>query len=75
MCGADFWDTAGQERFNSLHPSYYYQAHCCVLAFDITRKLTYKNLTAWYKELQEHRKNIPCIVVANKIDLDRSATN
>ena len=82
----DFWDTAGQERFNSLHPSYYYQAHACILvgiislitivmeltlylqAFDVTRKLTYKNLSSWFKELQEHRKNIPCIVVANKID-------
>jgi hypothetical protein len=28
---ADLWDTAGQERFNSLHPSYYYGAHCCIL--------------------------------------------
>jgi len=31
-CGwADFWDTAGQERFASMHPSYYYRAHACVL--------------------------------------------
>ena len=27
----DFWDTAGQERFNSMHPSYYHQAHACIL--------------------------------------------
>ena len=27
----DFWDTAGQERFNSMHPSYYYKAHACLL--------------------------------------------
>lgn len=27
---------------------------------------------ARYKELQEHRKNIPCIVVANKIDCESS---
>ena len=40
----DFWDTAGQEMFNSLHPSYYYDADCCILAFDVTRKVTYKNL-------------------------------
>ena len=39
-----FWDTAGQEKFNKLHPSYYYQAHACILVFDVTRKLTYKNL-------------------------------
>jgi len=27
----DFWDTAGQERFSSMHPSYYHQAHACIL--------------------------------------------
>lgn len=27
----DFWDTAGQERFNNMHPSYYHQAHACLL--------------------------------------------
>ncbi len=41
---ADIWDTAGQDRFNSLHPSYYYRAHVCLMVFDVTRKVTYKNL-------------------------------
>jgi len=41
----DFWDTAGQERFNSMHPSYYYQAHICILVFDVTRKQTYKQVS------------------------------
>ncbi|ESN90626.1 hypothetical protein HELRODRAFT_70637 [Helobdella robusta] len=66
----DFWDTAGQERFSSMHPSYYHQAHACVLVFDVTRKVTYKNLPNWYKELREHRPEVPCLCVANKIDVD-----
>ncbi|XP_028408288.1 rab-like protein 2A [Dendronephthya gigantea] len=70
----DIWDTAGQERFNSMHPSYYHQSHACILAFDITRKTTYKNLAKWYKELREYRSDIPCIVVANKIDIDYKVT-
>eukprot|EP00736_Rhodelphis_marinus_P006122 Rmarinus@m.17850 len=70
----DFWDTAGQERFNNLHPSYYYKAHACILVFDISRKVTYKNMDNWYNELQKYRRDIPTIVVANKIDVDRSAT-
>eukprot|EP00039_Didymoeca_costata_P023936 m.8753 g.8753 ORF g.8753 m.8753 type:complete len:210 (-) comp3951_c0_seq1:224-853(-) len=70
----DFWDTAGQDRFNSMHPSYYHQAHACILVFDITRKITYKNLAMWYKELREYREKIPCILVANKIDVDYSVT-
>jgi Rab-like protein 2 len=51
----DFWDTAGQERFLSMHPSYYHGAHCCILVFDVTRKVTYKNLEIWYQELVTNR--------------------
>nr|CAB3265393.1 rab-like protein 2A [Phallusia mammillata] len=70
----DFWDTAGQERFSSMHPSYYHDAHACILVFDATRKITYKNLTKWYQELREFRPNIPCLLVANKIDVDLGVT-
>ncbi|KAG1935240.1 rab-like protein 2A [Pimephales promelas] len=64
----DFWDTAGQERFRSMHPSYYHKSHACIMVFDVQRKITYKNLPNWYKELREYRPEIPCLVVANKID-------
>ncbi|ELU12706.1 hypothetical protein CAPTEDRAFT_179181 [Capitella teleta] len=70
----DFWDTAGQERFNNMHPSYYHQAHACIIVFDITRKVTYKNLPNWYKELRDYRPEIPCLCAANKIDVDDSVT-
>jgi Rab-like protein 2 len=66
----DFWDTAGQEQFNKLHGSYYYQANACILVFDTTRKITYKNLTTWYKELRHYCPDIPVICVANKVDVD-----
>ena len=36
--------------------------------FDCTRKITYKNLPKWLKELREYRPEIPCFCVANKID-------
>ena len=70
----DFWDTAGQESFNRMHPSYYYRAHCCILLFDVTRKITYQHLTDWYKELREYCDNIPVVLVANKIDVDYNVT-
>jgi len=66
----DFWDTAGQEQFNTLHASYYFQANACILAFDITRKVTYKNLEVWYKEMRQYCPDIPVICVANKVDVD-----
>jgi hypothetical protein len=70
----DFWDTAGQERFASMHASYYYRAHACVLVFDVTRKVTYTNLQAWYRELRQFCPHIPCICIANKIDVDYAVT-
>jgi Rab-like protein 2 len=71
----DFWDTAGQEAFNSLHSSYYHRAHCCILVFDVTRKITYQNLSRWYDELQSQCKDIPCVLVANKIDVNYKVTS
>ncbi|XP_035210279.1 rab-like protein 2A isoform X1 [Stegodyphus dumicola] len=70
----DIWDTAGQEKFNNLHPSYYHDAHACIMVFDSTRKPTYKSLTRWYTELREYRPEIPCLCAANKIDANPSVT-
>jgi len=70
----DFWDTAGQEAFNKMHPSYYYGAHCFILVFDVTRKDTYKHLTDWHAEMRKFSEKAPCIVVANKIDVDYNVT-
>ena len=70
----DFWDTAGQERFKSLHPSYYHLAKCCILVFDVTRKTTYQHLSEWFKEMRAQCEDIPCILVANKIDIDPRVT-
>lgn len=69
----DIWDTAGQERFNKMHPAYYHRAHACILCFDVTRKATYQHLANWYDELRD-ASDIPCIVVANKIDIDYQVT-
>ena len=71
----DFWDTAGQEAFKSMHPSYYHQAHACILVFDATRKVTYKGLAGWYQELREHRPQIPALCAVNKIDENADVTS
>ena len=70
----DIWDTAGQEVFDTLHDSYYFGAHACMLVFDTTRKITYQNLKKWYKEMRNHWPKIPCIWIANKIDVDDRVT-
>jgi hypothetical protein len=64
-----------QTAASLLVPWFFLQA--CIMVFDVTRKLTYKNLDTWYEELQHHAPGIPTLVVANKIDIDyqvRTAT-
>merc|ERR1712019_190979 len=39
-------------------------------AFDVTRKITYKNMEKWYKEMRHYCPDIPVICVANKVDAD-----
>ncbi|XP_048659104.1 rab-like protein 2B isoform X3 [Marmota marmota marmota] len=57
----------------STRASQSFQVRICQV-FDVQRKVTYKNLSTWYAELREFRPEIPCIVVANKIDADINAT-
>ena len=45
-----------------------------IQVFDVQRKITYRNLSTWYTELREFRPEIPCIVVANKIDGEATPT-
>lgn len=71
----DVWDTAGQERFNSMHPAYHHDARACILVFDVTRKVSYKNLEKWLEELRSFRPHIPVIVACNKIDTDPDVVN
>jgi len=44
------------------------------MVFDATRKVTYDNLKIWYNEMRHHCPHIPCIIIANKIDLDPRTT-
>jgi Ras-related protein Rab-5C len=37
----EIWDTAGQERFHSLAPMYYRNAQAAIVAYDITKPVSY----------------------------------
>ena len=70
----DIWDTAGQDVFDKMHPAYYFEANAALLVFDTTRKITYKNCMKWYNEFRSHCPSTPCILVGNKIDIDKRCT-
>ena len=63
------WDTAGQEKFSGLRDGYYIGAHCAIIFFDVTSRITYKNVPKWYKDLTRVCDNIPIVLVGNKVDV------
>ena len=63
------WDTAGQEKFGGLRDGYYIQAQCAIIMFDVTSRVTYKNVPNWHRDLVQVCENIPIVLCGNKVDI------
>ena len=66
-----FWDCAGQERFHSVTNNFFKDVTGGLLFFDVTNKESYQNVIYWVEKFRNNNdKNIPIILVGNKIDED-----
>ena len=65
----DVWDTAGQEKLGGLRDGYYIKGQCAIIMFDVTSRITYKNVPKWYKDVTRVCDNIPIVLVGNKVDV------
>jgi small GTP-binding protein len=65
------WDLGGQEYFKRFRKTYYIGAQAAFIVFDVCKRDSFANVKVWYKELKDfhHKKNIPIVIVGNKIDL------
>lgn len=63
------WDTAGQEKFGGLRDGYYIQGQCGIIMFDVTSRITYKNVPNWHRDLTRVCENIPIVLCGNKVDV------
>ncbi len=69
------WDFSGQPRFEFVRQGFYRGARGGLLLYDVTRRRTFLNIDKWKEEAFENTgKEIPIILVANKIDLVDSRT-
>ncbi|KAJ9462724.1 Ras-related protein Rab-32A [Diplonema papillatum] len=73
------WDIAGQERYKNLTRVYYNKAVAAVVLYDASNEKSLEGAFEWKTDL-DHKvflpndKPIPCILVANKVDLASSRT-
>lgn len=63
------WDTAGQEKFGGLRDGYYIQGQCAIIMFDVTSRVTYKNVPNWHRDLVRVCEGIPIVLCGNKVDI------
>lgn len=63
------WDTAGQEKFGGLRDGYYIQGQCGIIMFDVTSRITYKNVPNWHRDLERVCEHIPIVLCGNKVDV------
>ena len=71
------WDTAGQEQYKSITKSFYKNSDGIVIVYDVHDKKSFEKVQDWVQSLNEYTdssKQIPVILVGNKIDLEREVS-
>ena len=63
------WDLAGQDRYAMVRQRFYANTEGILMLYDITRLSSLKNIKKWNAEVSRFVKNIPIILIGNKIDL------
>ncbi|KZS14265.1 GTP-binding nuclear protein Ran [Daphnia magna] len=48
---------------------YYIQGQCAIIMFDVTSRVTYKNVPNWHRDLVRVCENIPIVLCGNKVDI------
>ena len=46
-----------------------YAMQCAIIMFDVTSRVTYKNVPNWHRDLVRVCENIPIVLCGNKVDI------
>ncbi len=66
------WDCAGQEKFGGLRHGYYCQADAAIIMFDLTSRMSFRDVLMYFNDIRKICGDIPIVVAGNKVDiLDR----
>lgn len=58
-----------KKKFGGLRDGYYINAQCAIIMFDVTSRITYKNVPNWHRDLVRVCENIPIVLCGNKVDV------
>lgn len=46
-----------------------FQGQCAIIMFDVTSRITYKNVPNWHRDLVRVCEGIPIVLCGNKVDI------
>ena len=52
-----------------LRDGYYINGQCGIIMFDVTSRITYRNVPNWHRDLVRVCDSIPIVLVGNKVDV------
>ena len=52
-----------------VYPRGSIQGQCAIIMFDVTSRITYKNVPNWHRDMVRVCENIPIVLVGNKVDV------
>ncbi|CAF1206529.1 unnamed protein product, partial [Didymodactylos carnosus] len=58
-----------QEKFGGLRDGYYIGGQCAIIMFDVTSRISYKNVPNWHKDLVRVCEGVPMVLCGNKVDV------
>ncbi len=62
------WHFIRSSRQYGLREPYTTGTDCAIIMFDLTSRITYKNVPRWYRDISRYCERIPLVLVGNKID-------
>jgi small GTP-binding protein len=66
------WDIGGQAQFHKLRTIYFKGSNAAVGVYDVTSPQTLLKIPGWVSSIKKTvKKNIPMLLIGNKIDLER----
>lgn len=65
-----FWGLFYSATFSPSHDKRCVSpAQCAIIMFDVTSRVTYKNVPNWHRDLVRVCENIPIVLCGNKVDI------
>ena len=65
----NLWNIAGQEKYEFLRDGSYNGADCAIIMFDLTSRITKRNIPTWRRDVSRVCGNIPIVVCGSKFEI------